>query len=187
MSFEDFPCVLLGLEAVLPQSGLWVETGSQCVQCRAKDWGCLSPRRPLTQLHRSTWKMEPSLPPQNMWCSARSMVTDMMPMSNNTDSSRSPEEMAQSCRDGKPGTVDTQAHSQVGGRGGMGDPGIPMLPASEPHRITGTPAAVGLLKTQGTSQGMSPILLSIPALLGRGKGSVSYRYTPSSRQAVATQ
>lgn len=74
----------------------------------------------LTQLHRSTWKMEPSVPPQNMWCSARSMVTDVMPMSNKTDSSRSPEEMAQSYRDGKPGAVDIQAHSQVGEPGGMG-------------------------------------------------------------------
>lgn len=82
--------------------------------------GSLSPRGPLTRLHRSTWKMEPSLPPQNMWCSARSMVTDMMPMSNKTDSSRSPEEMAQSCRDGKPGAVDIPAHSPVGEPGGLG-------------------------------------------------------------------
>lgn len=101
MSFEDLPCVLLGLEAVLPQSGLWAETGRKCLRCRRKDWGSLSPRGPLTQLHRSTWKTEPSLPPQNMWCSARSMVTDVMPTSNKTDSSRSPEEMAQSCRGGK--------------------------------------------------------------------------------------
>lgn len=156
MSFEDLPCVLLGLEAVLPQSGLWVETGRKCLRCRAKGWGCLRPRGPLTQLHRSTWKMEPSLPPQNTWCSARSMVTDVTPTSNKTDSSRSPEEMAQSCRDGKPGTMDTQAHSQVGERGGMGTlvPPRPCYQPLNPHRITGTPAAVGLLKTQSSSQGI---------------------------------
>lgn len=40
--------------------------------------------------------MEPSLPPQNMWCSARSMVTAMMLTSKSTDSSSSPEETSHS-------------------------------------------------------------------------------------------
>lgn len=55
-------------------------------------WG----RTALTHVHRSTWKMEPSLPPQNMWCSARSKVTAMMATSKKTERRRSPEEISQS-------------------------------------------------------------------------------------------
>lgn len=50
----------------------------------------------LTHVHRSTWKMVPSLPPQNMWCSARSRVTDKMATSKKTERRRSPEEISQS-------------------------------------------------------------------------------------------
>lgn len=52
--------------------------------------------RALTQAQRSTWKMEPSMPPQNMWYSERSRVTAMIPTSNRTDSRSSPDETSQS-------------------------------------------------------------------------------------------
>lgn len=54
MSFEDLPCVLLGLEAVLPQSGLWVETGREFLGCGAEPLcGPLAPvtTYPATQVH----------------------------------------------------------------------------------------------------------------------------------------
>lgn len=54
MSFEDLPCVLLSLEAVLPQSGLWMETGRKCLRCRAKDCGFPQSQRathPAAQVH----------------------------------------------------------------------------------------------------------------------------------------
>lgn len=50
----------------------------------------------LTQAQRSTWKMDPSMPPQNMWYSERSRVTAMIPTSKRTESRRSPEEISQS-------------------------------------------------------------------------------------------
>lgn len=62
----------------------------------SQDQSCPLSSPPLTRAQRSTWNMEPSLPPQNMWCSARSMVTAMMPTSNRTDSSNSPEESSHS-------------------------------------------------------------------------------------------
>lgn len=46
----------------------------------------------LTWLHRDTWKMFPSLPPQNRKYSQGSEVTDIISTSNRTDSSSWPED-----------------------------------------------------------------------------------------------
>lgn len=46
----------------------------------------------LTWLHRDTWKMFPSLPPQNRKYSQGSAVTDIISTSNRTESSSSPED-----------------------------------------------------------------------------------------------
>lgn len=51
----------------------------------------------LTWLHRDSWKIFPSLPPQNRKYSQGSQVTDMISTSNRTDSSSSPEDSSQTC------------------------------------------------------------------------------------------
>ena len=67
----------------------------------------------LTWLHRDTWKMFPSLPPQNRKYSQGSKVTDMISTSKRTDSSSSPEDSSHTCRNMthlSGITVDQQVH-----------------------------------------------------------------------------
>lgn len=98
VSLEDLPGVLLRAEALLSLAGLGA--GKERAGLRqagpGRRWAGPAAALSLTQAQRSTWKMEPSLPPQNMWCSARSMVTAMMPTSKRTDSSSSPEDISHS-------------------------------------------------------------------------------------------
>lgn len=105
---EHLPAVLLRLEALLFLPRLWRPRGPLSHASPGPPRAPRDPRAPrapgspppapavLTQVQRSTWKMEPSLPPQNTWYSARSMVTAMMPTSKSTDSNRSPDEISHS-------------------------------------------------------------------------------------------
>lgn len=63
---KTFPVFCSGrkLCSLCPGCGVG-EVSCQCLGCGAPTVCSLSPQWPLTQLHRSTWKMEPSLPPQN--------------------------------------------------------------------------------------------------------------------------
>lgn len=87
----------------------WVQdVGLYFVQMKDVRW-----RVRLTWLYRDTWKMFPSLPPQNRKYSQGSKVTDMISTSNRTDRSSSPDDNSHTWTEGQRGRQINLRHLSV--------------------------------------------------------------------------